>query len=114
MIDLNKPPAIYWSLIHKCNSLQRQVIVHSIIFYNYNSSCISDKEFDNIGKQLVDLQALMAQEELQQTQYWYCMHDHTAATGFDLYDRLNEHDKEYLGTIATQVIKLYRKDGGGK
>lgn len=32
------------------------------------------------------------------------MYDFDGTTGFDLYDRLNEHDKEYLMNIACHYL----------
>ena len=31
-----------------------------------------------------------------------------ANTGYYIYDRLNEHDKEYLTNIAEHVLKIYK------
>ncbi len=47
-------------------------------------------------------------EEYEKSQYFYCMKDFDGSTGFDLYDRLNNHDKQYLQQIANTVIKNYK------
>ena len=34
------------------------------------------------------------------TQYGYCMNGFDGSTGFDLYEKLNSHDKDYLMKLA--------------
>lgn len=38
------------------------------------------------------------------TQYGYCMYDFDVTTGFDLWSRLTEHDKEHIKIIAEMVL----------
>lgn len=55
------------------------------------------------------------------TQYGYIMYDFDGTTGFDLYSRLNEHDKKYLISIARmatnyitpKISSLKKKRKGG-
>lgn len=105
MYRSNTMPYIYWSLQTKVSALQRQIIVHSIIYYHLNNSVISDREFDRLSKELVQLME-SDDKALQKTDYWYCMHDFDGSTGFHLYDRLTEHDEQYLTKIARYVLSL--------
>lgn len=105
MYRSNTMPYIYWSLQTKVSALQRQIIVHSIIYYHLNSSVISDREFDRLSKELVQLME-SGDKALQKTDYWYCMYDFDGSTGFHLYDRLTEYDKQYLTKIARYVLSL--------
>lgn len=110
-MNINKPPVIYWSDKLKCDYLQRFIIIHSILYYELNSSIISDKQFDRACKQLVELSK---HTEYNKTQYYYCFYDFTGETGFHLFGRLNKHDRKYLLNIANHVLKLYKGGENGK
>ena len=103
-IDFNKAPCIYWSNKLKCDYLQRQILVHSIIYYELNNSVITDKNYDTLCKQLLELKA--ETENYNETQYYYVFRDFTGETGFYLYNSLNKSDREYLLHIAQRVLKL--------
>lgn len=112
MLNFNKMPFIYWNDIVKASYLQRQILVHSILYYQMNENVISDSEFDSISKQLVRLRNRMDDSDYQKTNYYYCFQDFDASTGFYLYDALNARDKKYLSKIARQVLLQYKKEGG--
>lgn len=106
-----------WDKITCINFLQRKIIINAILYYELNTSPLSDKEYDELSRQLVDLQKNI---DIQQTQYGYVMYDFDGTTGFDLYSRLNEHDKKYLMSIArmatnyiTPISNLKKKRKGG-
>lgn len=99
-------PYPYWSLRTKISVLQRHIIIHSITYYYLDNSTISDKKFDELSKELVQLMEQASEEELETTDYWYCMYDFDGSTGFYLYDRLTKYDKQYLTKIAQYVLSL--------
>ena len=103
MIDFSKCPCIYWSNIAKISYLQRRIIVYSIMYYEHDESCISDKEYDLISRQLVSLQKKARKEELDITTYYYAMYDFDGSTGFYIPSRLIKKDRDYLTHLA-QVI----------
>ena len=105
-----------WDKITCINFLQRKIILNAIAYYELDSPKLSDREYDELSKQLVVLQKDI---DIQQTQYGYVMYDFDGTTGFDLYSRLNDADKRYLMQIARHVlglecaiIKPKRKKGG--
>lgn len=104
-------PGIYWSDITRASYLQRMIIVHSILYYQMNTNVISDKQFDQLSKQLVGLRSQMVAEEYQQTEYYYCFQDFDGNTGFYLYDALAPKDREWLTKLAEIVLASYK---GGK
>ena len=106
VINFEKAPCIYWSSKLKCEYLQRQIIVHSIIYYELNDNVISDKDFDTLCKMLIKIQKEITKKEYSKTEYYYVFKNFTGETGFYLYDGLNKHDKEYLMNIAKRVIML--------
>lgn len=99
----------YWNMESKISSLRRQVIVHSILYYEMDSPVISDERFDTLGRKLVEM-CNKHQEAAAHADYFYCMHDFDGNTGFDICSRLEEHDRRYLTHIAEQVLMLHRKE----
>lgn len=108
MIDFSKMPCIYWSNTTKISYLQRRIIVYSIMYYERDESCISDKEYDSISQQLVKLMSIATDEELKASTYWYAMYDFDGSTGFDIPSRLTKRDREYLTNIAFHVHEQWK------
>lgn len=106
MFDLNCLPFAYWDASTIISFLQRQIIVHSILYYELNTTVISDSEFDFLSKQLVELQKQVRKEELEKSQYYYVFYDFDGSTGFHLWYRLKDSDKTYLLSISKQVKRL--------
>lgn len=106
MVDFNKAPCIYWPDSAKISYLQRRVIIYSIMYYELDNSCISDKEYDKISNQLVKLQNRGKNGPLKESQYYYCMYDFDGTTGFDIYSKLTDKDREYLTHLARVILRL--------
>ena len=100
----------YWSNKLRMGSLQRWIIVHSILYYEMSSSIVEDSVFDDNAKQLVRMQAEFP-DEAEESEYWYVFYDFDGSTGFDLFSRLNKHDKHYLTQIAQHVLTVYKAGG---
>lgn len=101
-----------WCDLTRINYLQRKIIVSSILYYDFNESPISDKEYDEISKQLVELQSKYP--DITESQYYYVFYDFDGSTGFDLRDRLNDKDKEYLVQFAMNVVNKRRAKKASK
>ena len=101
----------YWSMAIKIGCLQRYILVHSYLYYELNTSIISDKKFDENAYQLVDMQK-EDPSEAKRSQYWYVFDDFDGTTGFDLYHRLNKADKERIQQVANHVLGLHQREGG--
>ena len=108
MLDFNISPNCYYSDKVKINILQRQIIVHSILYYELDNPIISDKEFEELSNQLLNLMNT-TDIDLEETQYYYCMSDFDGSTGFDLYSRLNNFDKVHLNQIAIFLTNSTQK-----
>ena len=100
MIDFNVMPCKYWSDQTKISLLQRRII--------------SDKEYDSISRQLLQLQKTASKVDREGSQYWYVFNNFDANTGFDLYDRLTEKDQNYLMRIASLVLSSYQEKGASQ
>ena len=94
-----------WDKITCIDFLQRKIILNCIAYYELDTNKLSDKEYDDLSRQLVTMQEDPNIDIMHDTQYGYCMYDFDGSTGFDLYHRLNKHDKEYLMSIALLVLK---------
>lgn len=105
-LDFSTKP--YWSEKTKIEILQRRVIVYSLQYYEMSENVVSDKYFDDVSKQLVWYMENTDEQVLRDTEYYYCLHDFDATTGFFIKDRLNKYDLDYLSKIAAFVIKNYK------
>ena len=110
-IDLNKMPFVYWSPVTTMSYLQRRIIVYSIMYYQMSQSCVSDKCYDTVSKQLCGLQKQYP-EQFKQTQYYYAMYDFDGTTGFDIPSRLTKSDLDKLTRIANTVLINWLVTGG--
>lgn len=111
-IDLDVLPIKYWNNKTKIEYLQRRIIIYSIMYYELNESCITDKDYDYLSNQLLLLMNNTNKSILEKSQYYYCMYDYDGNTGYDLFSRLNKNDKDYLFNLANHILKLYK--GGYK
>lgn len=102
-------PKIRFTNLEKCSFLQRKIIIHSIIYYELNESILTDQEFDKMCRKL--LKGIQYTKNYQRSDYFYVFYDFDGTTGFNLYHRLEEDDKEYLMNLAQYVLSLYK---GGK
>lgn len=114
MIDFSKMPCIYWSNTTKISYLQRRIIVYSIMYYENDESCVSDREYDSISHQLVALQKQASKEEWEKSTYYYAMRDFDGSTGFDIPSRLTKEDRKHLGMIAQIVHDQWVRDAHKK
>ena len=110
MIDFSKAPCIYWSNSTKISYLQRRIIIWSIMYYEYDESCVPDSTYDSVSHQLVELQKQTSLEEFKKSRYYYAMHDFDGSTGFDIPSRLTKKDREYLGLLVTIIHDKWKRD----
>lgn len=104
-----------WTKIMRINFLQRKIIINCILYYELNVSKLTDKQYDELSHQLVELQ--QGVDVKNETEYGYCMFDFDGNTGFDLFSRLTDEDKEYLLHLARYIagtpkpVKKKKKGG---
>lgn len=92
-----------WDLRTRIEFLQRKIILNSIAYYEYNTNFLSDKYYDSISRQLVDL--CRQYGDISDTQYGYAMNDFDGNTGFDIVYRLTEADRSYLTRMVKHAIE---------
>lgn len=100
-----------WSIVDKIEFLQRKVILNCIAYYELNKSPLSDYYYLNMCEYLIELQDQYDLiDDILNTRYGYVTHDFDVSTGFDLYYRLTESDREYLMDICKRYFE--RKENG--
>lgn len=80
--------------------LQRFIIVHSYIYYELSDNIISDKEYDERAKELVEYKNKYPDLWKSSMYYKQFGDDYNGATGFTLYHELDEKQKEIIRSIA--------------
>ena len=96
------------SNLERCSVLQRKIILHSILYYELNVNILSDQQFDKMCKKL--LTGIKHTKDYKKSDYFYVFYDFDGSTGFHLYHRLDEDDKEYLTGLARYIYKLYLQE----
>lgn len=95
------------SIIDQLDWLCRKIIIHSIIYYDYNTNIISDPDYDELARQLERL-VNENRDKISTCYYHECLKDYTAATGFDLKDRLTDEHRKYLEHLAGMFLAQYK------
>ena len=92
---------IYWTDKLQIDFLQRVILIHSYLYYEADDSVWTDKQFDEVAKQLVELQSKHNEQWISnKTQYGYAFYDFDGTTGFHLWGRLNILDRTKIFVIA--------------
>ena len=91
------------SIVGQIDWLARFIIVHSIIYYEYDSNVISDKTYDEYAYYLAKL-IKENPEEFKKCHYRDIVYDFDGTTGFDLRSRLSKQENEYLSNLAYHVL----------
>lgn len=91
------------------NFLQRGIIVHSYLYYELDSSIMSDKAFDKKARDLVYFKNTYP-DLWETSEYYHIFGDeYTGATGFHLYHGLTKLQQEKIRAIADILLNNYQK-----
>ena len=97
--------SVYWTEAEKISFLQRVILVHSYLYYEKDNSVWTDKQYDEVSKQLAEMQKAKTAIWIQDiTQYGYAFYDFDGTTGFLLWGRLKDKDKEQIAGISENII----------
>lgn len=95
---------VYWTDKLKIDFLQRVILIHSYLYYEKDNPIWTDKKYDEISKQLAELQEEHDRNAIKyRTQYGYAFYDFDGTTGFLLWDRLKKKDKKQIAGIANSI-----------
>ncbi|MEH7117241.1 hypothetical protein V7128_07440 [Neobacillus vireti] len=90
-------------VIELMNRRERQLTVHSFLYYQLNESIISDHTFDLWSKELVDLMEQYP-EEFKQTVFYNDFKDFDGSSGFDL-----PYGNPNIQSIGYRLLEYHRK-----
>jgi NAD-dependent DNA ligase len=99
-----------WKKYEKIQVLQRWLIVHSIIYYNFGTSIVTDTNFDKNCRHLLKYKEHYP-KSFRKSKYYKVFKDFTGETGFDLFSklkRINKKEAEYLERIAYNVVYNFK------
>jgi NAD-dependent DNA ligase len=72
-------------ILDKINQRQRQIILHSVLYYQFDTNKVSDATWNRWAKELVQLQEDYP-SLTEQSGFYMTMKDFDASTGFHLAD----------------------------
>ncbi len=90
--------------------LQRYIIVHSYIYYHLDNNVISDRGYDLKARELTRYKN--EYPELWKSSMYYKQFgdDYNGATGFTLYEDLNDKQKEIIRSIVNFIFNRQKGD----
>jgi len=94
-------------ILELINRRQRQIIVHSVIYYRMNSNLLPDKTWDIWARELVALQKDHP-DIAAESVFWEDMKDFDGTTGFHLADHV------WGLKIAPSLMRVHTNIAGGK
>lgn len=94
----------YWTNATKIQMLQQWILVHSILYYEFAESIVSDMTYDKNAAQLVKLMDKHP-KSANKSRYAYVFEGYEGSTGFDLPNKLKKKHREHLKKIAKSLIK---------
>ena len=97
--------SVYCTDEMKIDSLERWILIHSIIYYEMDNSIVTDSVFDGNCRQLVEL-IRTSPESFENSDLYYVFKDFDGSTGFDLYHRLDRIDKIRYKREAINALRV--------
>lgn len=98
--------SVYWTEAEKISFLQRVILIHSYLYYEKDNSVWTDKQYDEVARQLTDMQEEHTTKWIKnRTQYGYVFYDFDGTTGFLLWGRLKDKDKEQIAGISENIMR---------
>lgn len=109
-----------FNIVEKIQLLQRSILVNSFAYYELNENILTDFQYDDNAKQLVELMKNHP-EEAKRSRYSKYFYDYCPTeedvhytSGFDLLERVRKSDKElyrFLHMDAANALDLKQMRG---
>ena len=102
--------AVEQTLLELMNQRQRQILVHSCIYYHFNNNVVPDHQYDAWGRELAAL-IVNNPATFERSAYYKDFIGYTGNTGFDLpmmRPPIPAHAKSILGLPPYDKIKPYK------
>ncbi len=93
----------------KIQTLMREVLVHSIIYYELHSNVWSDAHWDSKSREL-ERYIFKFRYDAQQCKLFYIYDGWGSDTGCELYSKLKDKDKARYLKSAHDLIKKHEAD----
>jgi len=90
-------------ILERIRQLRLQMLVHSCLYYKYDKPVITDKEFDERGRELAKLQKLYPTHS-KKVRYYEAFKDFNGDTGYHL-----PYDEGRVMNKAIQIWNIDRK-----
>ena len=94
----------YWSIKTRIEYIQRKILISCILYYELNTTMMTDNEYNIISQQLIKLMTNTDISIVEKTKYYYVFKDFDTSTGFNLYGSLNKQDKQYLYDLSCMLV----------
>lgn len=94
----------YWTNVTKIQLLQDWIIVHSILYYEHDTSIVDDRVYDMNEVQLAKMMKKYPMAA-KQSRYAYAFKGFDGSTGFDIPSKLNKAHKKRFETIVNFILK---------
>lgn len=92
------------TITDKISYRERQILIHSYIYYHLDKNVISDKLYDKLSYGLVDM-IKQYPSEFAESEYYNLFKDFDGSTGFDLHDKLTPSQKEMVEQISNMLLR---------
>lgn len=89
---MNFPPD--WDDVTRISHMQRKILFCSISYYEFDESPTDDFTYDRWAHELADM--MKNCPDVDKTRYYYAFYDFEGSTGYFLYSRLTEEDKQFF------------------
>ena len=99
----------YWTNTTKIQLLQNWIIVHSILYYDYDTTLVDDRTYDMNARQLAKMMKKYP-KSTRQTRYAYAFKDYDGSTGFDIPHRLTKNDRKRFRGIISFILKTEKEN----
>lgn len=83
-----------WDEVTCVSHMQRKILLCSIAYYEFDESPVDDFTYDRWAHQLADM--MQKCTDVDKSRYYYAFYDYNGSTGYFLYSRLTEEDRNQL------------------
>lgn len=98
----------YWTTATKIQLLQGWIIVHSILYYEFDMNIVDDNVYDMNEVQLAKMMSEFP-KEARKSRYAYAFRGFDGSTGFDIPKKLTVNDRNRFYEMAAYLSQRHEK-----
>ena len=98
----------YWTNTTKIQLLQGWIIVHSILYYDFDTNLVDDRVYDMNMVQLTEMMRSYP-KAASKSRYAYAFRGFTGSTGYDIPSKLTVKDKRRFYEIINFILKTEKE-----